>query len=169
MFDKEALNKLNSLKAKLPAEKKQKKNRAPKEVIPLVDEAFSRNKDWDTGKKGSVPERLVKEIFLKEGQPTVEQAVKRLNSELPLARKQGYKVVRLIHGYGSSGSGGALKEAIVDPLQWMVNEGTITGFIVGEKFNCFNGRAVSLVNRHPALKKDHDYRFENPGITIVIL
>jgi len=49
----------------------------------------------------------IKVVNLEEGMPQVEEARLRMQYELQLAKKQGYTAVKLIHGYGSSGAGGA--------------------------------------------------------------
>src|SRR5260221_14458622 len=51
----------------------------------------------------------IKVVNLEEGMPTVEQARLRMEHELHAARQQRCTAVKLIHGYGSSGAGGALR------------------------------------------------------------
>lgn len=169
MFDKDSLNKLNTLKNKLPKaqEKPQKSPALSGDYVPLVNAASS-EKD-DVGSKTSKKQKFFAEIFLKEGNPTAEEAFKRLRNELVRMRQSGIKLVRVVHGYGSSGRGGEIKRQIPFELKLLVNDGRIESFISGEKFNCFNTEAVDLVNRFTELKKDPDYRFENPGMTIVVL
>ena len=53
----------------------------------------------------------IKTINLKKGMPFVDEALDTLSVELDLARSQGVKVLRVIHGYGSSGTGGKIKQA----------------------------------------------------------
>lgn len=167
MFDKDALNKLNSLKDKLPKEQKVKKSPAlSNDFVPLVGDLSNK---VDSTVRKSKKQNLFAEIFLKEGNPTADEAFKRLRSELVRMRHRGIKIVRVIHGYGSSGRGGEIKRQMAFELELLVNDGRIESFISGEKFNCFNTEAVDLVNRFVELKKDPDYRFENPGITIVEL
>lgn len=50
-------------------------------------------------------------LNIKHDMPTVDQA-RRLILELDRAKKQGYKAIKLIHGYGSIGKGGVLKDAL---------------------------------------------------------
>ncbi len=167
MFDKDALNKLNSLKDKLPKEQKVKKSPAlSNDFVPLVGSLTDKE---EFSAKKSKKQKLFTEIFLKEGNPTPEEAFKCLRSELVRMRQRGIKIVRVIHGYGSSGRGGEIKRQMAFELELLLNDGRIESFISGEKFNCLNTDAVDLVNRFIELKKDPDYRFENPGITIVVL
>ena len=51
----------------------------------------------------------IKIVNLEDGMPTVEEARLRMNYELQNARREGCAAVKLIHGYGSSGAGGALR------------------------------------------------------------
>ena len=50
-------------------------------------------------------------VNLEEGHPLVDEALNLMERRLYDARLQGTKVVRLIHSYGSSGTGGAIKFA----------------------------------------------------------
>jgi hypothetical protein len=51
-------------------------------------------------------------LNLKEGFPTVDDARRRLLSEMQSARARGVRVIKVIHGWGSSGEGGKLGPAI---------------------------------------------------------
>jgi hypothetical protein len=54
----------------------------------------------------------VRVINLEEGFPTRDQAYQKLEAALVRARKDGVAVVKVIHGYGSTGAGGVLRFAI---------------------------------------------------------
>lgn len=45
-------------------------------------------------------------INLEDEKPTVKQAMDRLELELRLAKKQNVCVLKIIHGFGSTGNGG---------------------------------------------------------------
>ena len=47
-----------------------------------------------------------KTVNLEQGMPTADRAIRRLTYELAAARQMRYAAVKLIHGYGSSGTGG---------------------------------------------------------------
>ena len=51
----------------------------------------------------------LREINLEEGKPFVDQAIRRLTFELQQSRRSGYTVLKIIHGYGSSGRGGRIR------------------------------------------------------------
>ena len=51
-------------------------------------------------------------LNLKSGYPTVDAARRRLLAEIEAAREAGVKLLKVIHGWGSSGAGGRLGPAI---------------------------------------------------------
>ncbi len=44
--------------------------------------------------------------------PQVHEALQRLTRELTLARQQKHSLLKIIHGYGSSGAGGDIRIAV---------------------------------------------------------
>lgn len=106
---------------------------------------------------------------IKEGRPTVDEARKRLAAELDKARAAGALVVKLVHGYGSSGVGGVLRDAIRASLRKRRKEGAIRGFVAGEKWDTFDPAARELLAACPALARDPDLNRYNEGITFVLL
>jgi hypothetical protein len=112
------------------------------------------------------PHRMVN---LEKGMPLVQQALNRLEAELAASRAQGCKVLTLIHGYGSSGEGGAIKRAVNQHLQFLCHQGRIKEIIPGEKFEGRSGRGRQLLRRFPFLADHRDLNRANPGITLVIL
>lgn len=114
------------------------------------------------------PERM-KLVNLEEGMPTVEQARLRMQYELQVARQQGYKVVKLVHGYGSSGIGGALRSELQKDLRKAAEDGVIQTFIPGEEWRISDPNTWRLLKQLPAWKKDSDLGRNNQGISIVVL
>jgi hypothetical protein len=112
---------------------------------------------------------LIKTVNLKSRMPTVSEALQHLDRELALARQAGRTVLKLIHGYGSSGAGGEIRIAAQKHLMEMKGRGEIRACIVGENWAKSDEQAWALVNAHPELKKDHDLGRRNLGITIVVL
>ena len=50
-----------------------------------------------------------KTVNIEQGMPLVEQAIRRMTYEISSAKAQKYRAVKLIHGYGSSGTGGRIR------------------------------------------------------------
>lgn len=110
-----------------------------------------------------------KTINLEEGRPTVNVGLLRLDRALMSARSEGVPLLKLIHGYGSSGVGGRLREEVWKALDRFKRNGLIAGFIPGEDFRLSNEASWELVKRDKAIKEDRDLGRGNRGITIVIL
>ena len=108
-------------------------------------------------------------VNLEENMPTVEQAERRLIGELGRARASGAKVVKLIHGYGSTGVGGKLRISIRQFLGMKKRRNAIRAFVSGEEWDIFNEESRRLIEACPDLSRDRDLGRGNPGITIVLL
>lgn len=108
-------------------------------------------------------------INLEKGMPLVQQALDRLASEISISSGQGFKVLTLIHGYGSSGEGGAIKTAVVRQLLLLHHQGRIKEIIPGEEFEGRSGCGRQLLRRFPFLADHRDLNRANPGVTLVIL
>jgi len=113
-----------------------------------------------------VPCRIVN---LEEGHPTVNAGRLHLERALFAARSQGVPLLKLIHGYGSSGVGGELRIEVRKALEALQREGRIAGFICGEDFRLSHLASWELLKRDKSLKQDRDLGRANRGITIVVL
>jgi len=116
-----------------------------------------------------VPSFRMKTVNLEEGMPEVHQALSRLDSELAKARKEGCDLIKLIHGYGSTGAGGDIRIAVQRKLRHMSDQGQIRGFIFGEDWSKSDELTWKLLNDHAELKQDRDLGKRNRGITVVVL
>jgi len=108
-------------------------------------------------------------IDLEKRKPTVFQALGQLNYELNVARREGSEVVKLVHGYGSSGAGGDIRIAAQRKLFEMARDGQIRSCIFGEDWSKSNEVTWSLLQARPDLKQDKHLGRKNLGITIVVL
>jgi hypothetical protein len=111
----------------------------------------------------------VRTIDLEAGMPTAEEAMRRLDSKLSLAIAQNVRVVRIIHGYGSSGRGGKIRDACRRALASMVSKNRVTGMIRGEDHSAASLASKDLIRRIPDLKSSTRTDADNPGITLVEL
>jgi protoheme ferro-lyase len=110
--------------------------------------------------------RTIVTVNLEEGRPFVEEALERMDRQLYEARTKGISVVRLIHGYGSSGTGGAIKRAVRKELESALQHGSIKHYVTGEDYQHSEiGR--NLRSRFSELKEELRTDQGNPGITLV--
>jgi len=92
-----------------------------------------------------------------------------MDRALALARSEGTTILKFIHGYGSSGIGGALRLAVHSSLIRYKDSGLIRDFIDGEDFRVSNETTWELLKRMPEMKRDRDLGRGNKGITIVLM
>lgn len=111
----------------------------------------------------------IAEVRIKEGMPTVQQARRRLSTEIELGRRRGVRVIKLIHGYGSSGVGGKLRRALRRTLEELQSAGQVLRIVAGEDFTIFDGGARALLEACPELRQDPDLERGNAGVTFVEL
>lgn len=108
-------------------------------------------------------------INLKAGSPSVDGARRRLLGEMDAARRSGIRLLKIIHGWGSSGEGGKLAPAIRKSLRLRVKEGRAVLVVPGERFSSDSLEGRELLLRHPSVRSDPDWNRANPGVVIVEL
>lgn len=111
----------------------------------------------------------IKNIDLKKGMPFVDEALATLSLELDLARSQGVKVLRIIHGYGSSGTGGKIKQAVIQELTSLSRARKVRTYVVGDRYSEDTDQGRDLLSQFPDLRSTLVSDRHNPGITFVQL
>ena len=95
---------------------------------------------------------ICKTVNLEQNLPLASEASVRLSQEIRLAKCSRCRALKVIHGYGSSGKGGALKTACQK--------------LCTERQRSDAGRkAIEIC---PQLKTDVDFGRQNDGITIIL-
>ena len=111
----------------------------------------------------------IKTVNLKKGMPFVDEALATLSLELELARSQGVEVLRVIHGYGSSGTGGKIKQAVIQELTSLSRAGRVHPYVVGDRYSEDTNQGRDLLSQCPGLRSTLVSDRHNPGITFVQL
>jgi len=101
--------------------------------------------------------------------PLVREAMSRMQTELRRAINDGVKVVKFVHGYGSTGVGGEIRIAVQNGLLKRRSQGEVKTVIFGEDWRISNEATWELLKQMPELKQDSDLGRENKGITVVVL
>jgi len=109
--------------------------------------------------------KRVDTVNIKENTPTVEEALRNADRLISQSKMNGIKVLKIIHGYGSTGVGGAIRIAVRQKLR-KLNYGKM---IVGEEFTTMDQNTQILLNQFPDLKSDSDLNNNNLGVTFFIL
>ena len=92
-----------------------------------------------------------------------------MDREIGVARQQKHSLLKVIHGYGSSGEGGDIRIAVQKRLIEVAEAGQIAGCIFGENWTRSDEVTWRLIQERPELKGDSDLGQHNRGITIVLL
>lgn len=108
-------------------------------------------------------------LDIKSDRQTVSEAIAQFLIELESYKKGGYKVMKIIHGYGSHGQGGAIRNALLKKCQDLKNRHQIEDFICCDNWTPKNTVRRIAINYCPDLLADNDLYLLNPGCTIVIL
>ena len=103
------------------------------------------------------------------GLPILDEARRLVAAEIKQAKRKGARVLKVIHGYGSSGKGGALCVGLRKSFGLRKKEGVIKDFIAGEDFSIFNQQVLSLLEAVPSLRGDPDLNAANEGVTVLWL
>ncbi len=111
----------------------------------------------------------IRELNLELGRPTADDALRRLAAELAACRHMNTPLMKIIHGYGSSGKGGRIRTACRRYLEQAQQDGSIVCYITGENFSIFDEATRQCLNAYPLLRQDRDLDRENRGVTFVFL
>jgi hypothetical protein len=103
------------------------------------------------------------------GLPSLDEARRLVIGEIKRAKREGIKVLKVIHGYGSSGRGGTLCVGLRKSFRLRKKEGVIKDFIAGEEFSIFNPMVLALLEAVPELRGDPELNATNEGVTILWL
>ncbi len=101
--------------------------------------------------------------------PTLDEARRQIIEEIRTAKRKGVRVLKIIHGYGSSGKGGTLNFGLRKSFALRKKEGVIKDFIAGEDFSIFNPTVLNLLETVPELRGDPDLDAMNEGVTVLWL
>ena len=112
---------------------------------------------------------VLREVNLELGHPTVDAAIRRLTFEINHSRTIGDAVLKIIHGYGSSGAGGRIRVEARNYLSRLKAQGSISTFIPGERFSIFDADTLAALRLCGELRKDRDLERSNNGVTFILI
>lgn len=108
-------------------------------------------------------------INLESDKPSAEAALKKMKLELMTLRRIGVTRVKIIHGYGSTGKGGSIRNAVRAELLEQAREKKIKAFCPGEMFGPFERQGRTILELDAAFRNDSDWARCNDGVTLVAL
>ena len=108
-------------------------------------------------------------INLEQGMPTSDQAIKRLTYEIANSKSMGFDVLKIIHGYGSTGTGGKIRVEARRYLDRQVQQKKIKRYVAGENFTIFDEDTRSILAACGELRRDNDLERHNNGVSFILL
>jgi len=112
---------------------------------------------------------MLRTYNVEAGFPTLEEARRLVMAEIKTAKREGVRILKVIHGYGSTGKGGKLNFGLRKSFVLRRKEGAIRDFIAGEDFSIFNPTVLNLLTAVPQLRSDPDLDATNEGVTLLWL
>jgi hypothetical protein len=146
------------------------RNRAAASITVLIEHG-----DWfqvairENEARNSRCMTAIRTLNVEAALPTLDEARRRVIDEIRKAKREGVRVMKIIHGYGSSGKGGTLCVGLRKSFTLRKKEGIIREYIAGEDFSIFDGRTMSLLEAVPAMRGDRDLDATNEGVTVLWL
>jgi hypothetical protein len=111
----------------------------------------------------------IRTFNVEAGLPSLDEARRLVIAEIKQAKRDRARVLKVIHGYGSSGTGGKLCVGLRKSLGLRKKEGVIEDFVAGEDFSIFNDTVLALLEAVPELRGDPDLGATNEGVTLIWL
>ena len=82
--------------------------------------------------------KRVMQVNIKADMPSVAGAKQRLIARIVEAQRSGTAVLKVIHGYGSTGLGGKLRVGLRKTLERLAAEGRLRRIVHGEHWDIFD-------------------------------
>ena len=118
-----------------------------------------------------IPEAITETLIfnIELGYPTVEEAVKRFEMYLDAAYAAGFKSMILIHGYGSSGSGGGIRQVLRNGLENNYYVTRVSDYYFGENLQAGNIHFEVLLKSRGSIQKHRAQFLGNAGTSVLLL
>ena len=101
---------------------------------------------------------------------TVNEALAQIESEIDALKLINKPcILKVIHGYGSSGCGGEIKKNLPAFLNILKARGKIKDYAENSKFGVLSLKYKKYSGIFPELILDNDLKNLNPGITIIFI
>lgn len=109
------------------------------------------------------------ELNIKKDMPPSDVAVANLEIEIEANQKSCIKCIKVIHGYGSHGTGGEIKKCVHILLKRLQKENKIKNWVAGENWGLFAQKNNNIAIDFPELILDSELTNFNNGVTVIFL
>lgn len=110
---------------------------------------------------------MLRLVDLKDEVYNVDYAIKMVEIEIENAKREGLIALKILHGYGSHGRGGAIMLELRRILPFWKRQGFVVNYFGGEKWSLFDEDSREILEKDKTIFGDCDLDHNNPGITII--
>ena len=120
--------------------------------------------------------KSIVKLNIEQEKPPLDVALYYIMHEIELAKYNGGGVIKVLHGYGSSGVGGVIKIETLKMLKKLKRKSPndsmskglkIRDYIMGEEFSVTSPKYVRWVQDYPELMSDEDLNNGNGGVVFI--
>ena len=112
---------------------------------------------------------MTRVINIKKDFPTVDYALYLIDQEIKYSRVIGNRSIILIHGYGSHGQGGVIKEVVKKYLPELKKKHIITDYVFGENWGEMNKSKENMCRICPELILQENLQGLNSGVSVILI
>lgn len=110
---------------------------------------------------------MIKLINVKKDNTSPDYAVHLVDEAIKECKAVNIDVIIVIHGYGSSGVGGVIKQNVVQFLAEQKKFKKIKDFVLGENFSDLHDTVKQMQHKYPSLILNKQLQSYNSGVTVV--
>lgn len=112
---------------------------------------------------------MIRVVNIKIDNPNADYAMYLLDEEIKYSRAVGNRVIVVIHGYGSHGRGGVIKEKIKEYLPQLKKHKKIVDYVFGENWGEINETRQYICKICPEAILNEHLTTPNAGISVVLI
>ena len=112
---------------------------------------------------------MIRVVNIKKDSPNSDYALFLLDEEIKYSRAIGNRAIVVIHGYGSHGQGGVIKESIKEYLPNLKKKHIITDYVFGENWGETNETRKYMCQICPELILQENLQSLNSGVSVILV
>lgn len=112
---------------------------------------------------------MIRTINIKQDNPNSDYALFLLDQEIRYSRAVGNRVIVVIHGYGSHGTGGVIKERLREYLPMLKKKNIIKDYVHGENWGDTNETKKLICSICPETILHDNLSGINSGVSVILL
>lgn len=112
---------------------------------------------------------MIRVVNIKKDNPNSDYALFLIDEEIKYSRAIGNRAIVIIHGYGSHGTGGVIKDAVKHYLPELKRKHIIDDYVFGENWGDTNPTKIKMCHIFPELILHENLHSLNRGVSVILL